>query len=82
VRVNFGNAFTVWQQLPAQYGRLLERRPPMLPVADDFLDPSPRLQLVQHIPPKNGAITKDNSPITGKHEPRPPIVADDMATCG
>jgi hypothetical protein len=55
----------------------------MLPVADHVLDRSPRLQPFQHIPLKNVcAIAKDNSPIADKREPKPPIVADDLATCG
>jgi hypothetical protein len=75
-------AFTVWQLLWEQYCSRTEWRLPMYFIADDFLDATRPSEELQQRAPKQGASVEAKRPITDKHEPRPPFVEDNMATCG
>jgi hypothetical protein len=74
--------FTVWQLLQVQNGGLLQWRPHMYRVAGGVADATPRPEPVQHDLPKKGSVAEANHPAADKREPRPPIVEDNMATCG
>jgi hypothetical protein len=54
----------------------------MFRVAGGVADATPRPEPVQHDLPKQGSVVEANHPAADKREPRPPIVEDNMATCG